>query len=259
MMVLFYFVQRPPENIRPFVYNTEHQPHKTAFLICDNQKNIVKNRQSFVWVKYLKMQAYVLFIVFLIYILLICMWYLRKFEAPPTKMDILNMFEENMEKKNIKKVECMEIFVPCFNDFDCIKPCLNGENTRCLFDQKGEGVSGSCVHKSNESIKPPQKECIKENGLAKVVENVDGILQYTCVSLYPELIDDTGNPRHWVCNNGTLNLHFDDQNSYVSCICSLPFITVWFLNSPNVPRCVHKESIKFIKDYLKPEKNEQEI
>lgn len=185
------------------------------------------------------------FCVFLIYITLTCMWFLKRFQPPPSLNQINEMFEGSALQV-FSKIDCELEFVPCFENSDCNAPCINGENSYCVHKKSKLGSIGNCMTKITEIVKKPKTECKHENGLIEVVEDVDGILQISCMSLYPELINDEGEKHEWVCHGGTFNLHLEDIKSPLSCICNEMSSTIWFKNSPSIPRCVPKNSEKFL-------------
>lgn len=189
-----------------------------------------------------------LVIVVLVYILCTSIWLLWSFEPPPSRQQTQALFSADIERLELGDVDCTQTYVPCFVNSDCHTPCTNGHEFLCVYENKIAGTNGHCARKSAGEITTKRKECTQANGLIPVMENVDGILQETCASMYPDIINNEGHTWDWVCNDGVFTMDFASAPFHMSCVCKKTFTTVWFVDSPTIPRCVHIHALGHLRN-----------
>ncbi|AAM70229.1 hypothetical protein [Phthorimaea operculella granulovirus] len=101
--------------------------------------------------------------------------------------------------------DCEQINVPCVSHDQCRDNCLG--MMRC-------NDAGFCGPGNTFVVRP--ETCDIERGLITVYTDV-GLL---CISLYRDVIDDSGQLRPYICSGGTMTINLEDGPfSIEDCVC----------------------------------------
>lgn len=117
------------------------------------------------------------------------------------------------ERHNI--IDCENVNIPCIVDDQCRDNCKGGLTMRC-----NEG--GFCS-KGINFLQP--RTCDADKGLVMVFNAVgDLVVEKVCISLYRDIIDDNGNLRSYVCENGEIAINLQEGPfSVTDCECGNGF------------------------------------
>ncbi|AKN81038.1 Per os infectivity factor 3 [Lonomia obliqua multiple nucleopolyhedrovirus] len=137
-------------------------------------------------------------------------------------------------------INCALSKLPCVTDQQCRDSCvIAGATSEFLCEQGFCNVVDALV---NAQV-PDSIKCDPNLGLVRVyAAGGDFVVAQTCISTYRDLIDDTGVPRPYLCDNGTLTLNLNTvQFSTQSCECSEGYEKLLFNQTAlarSIPVCI---------------------
>ncbi|AAS82709.1 ORF29 [Agrotis segetum granulovirus] len=149
--------------------------------------------------------------IFLIVCIIIMLWIAR------VMMNQEEMEEKRarllFEKNNILDCSNTSIHVPCVTDRQCQENCRSGILFTC--------IAGFCQVELQavDTIEPA--DCDAERGQIVVLNALDSlVVDYFCISLYRDVIEDGGNLRNYVCDGGEMYINLEEGPFQVSdCKC----------------------------------------
>lgn len=173
---------------------------------------------------------WVWYIVILCFVLYVSVWlrrYLKREYETTKQLRII------FERRNI--LDCDNVNVPCVSDDQCIDNCQGGLMMSC-------NSSGFCSRAVQFNINNPET-CDANRGMITVINALGGgAIADVCVSLYRDVVNDDGELREYVCNEGVMNLQLEDRPFDVSdCECARNYTKFTFVSGAftrPVPVCV---------------------
>ncbi|AER41464.1 PIF-3 [Epinotia aporema granulovirus] len=139
------------------------------------------------------------------------------------------------ERHNI--LDCDAIKLPCMVDEQCSENCKSGITMRC--------ENGFCATRPRYSAN--HEDCDVSRGLIMVVTALDGFaVENVCVSMYRDVVEDGGELRPYVCENGVMNLDLENGPFAVEdCTCNSGFTRFTYTSgafSRPIPVCIDNAS-----------------
>ncbi|AAN28096.1 hypothetical protein QKT50_gp111 [Rachiplusia ou multiple nucleopolyhedrovirus] len=156
--------------------------------------------------------------------------HINELEAPPLNFT----FQRN------RGIDCSLNRLPCVTDQQCRDNCVISSAANELTCQDGFcNASDALV---NAQV-PDLIECDPRLGLVHVFSaGGDFVVSQTCVSTYRDLVDDTGTPRPYLCNDGRLIMNLNTvQFSPDACECSSGYEKMLFRQTAlarTIPVCI---------------------
>lgn len=157
--------------------------------------------------------------------------------------DPMSNFLETLSTENkfrvLTSVDCSTYHLNCSTDKNCISRCASGPvSFRCHETRK------LCVPiemgKSEIDIRRPP-ECDPKRGIIAVLRphNLNNNVNWTCISLYRDFLDDYGKNMNSVCYGGTLNIDVTKRApSYLDCQCPSGTTRMVAIDEGNIPYCL---------------------
>ena len=106
----------------------------------------------------------------------------------------------SFERHNL--LDCDAVRVPCVVADQCRDNCISGALMRC---DEG-GFCGRGIQYSPQEW----EECDVSRGMIMVFNALDGLaVESLCVSMYRDIIDDDGELRPYVCENGRMSMNLE--------------------------------------------------
>jgi Per os infectivity factor 3 len=164
-------------------------------------------------------QLIFLFIIFLIVYIYMFGWirnYILEEHNAIMKLNIHPLFEFSFPRN--RGIDCALNRLPCITDDQCRDNCVIASAASELTCEQGFCNAADALVNAQS---PDLIECDPALGLMHVFAvGGDFVVSQTCVSTYRDLIDDSGSPRPYLCDNGTLSLNLHaTQFSAQSCEC----------------------------------------
>lgn len=155
---------------------------------------------------------------------------INELEAPPLNFT----FQHN------RGVDCSLNRLPCVTDQQCRDNCVISSAASELTCQDGFCNATNALLNAQA---PDLIECDPALGLLHIFSaGGDFVVSQACVSTYRDLVDDTGTPRPYLCNNGRLNMNLDTvQFSPDACECSSGYEKMLFRQTAlarTIPVCI---------------------
>lgn len=155
--------------------------------------------------------------------------------SPQTAMEIV--FDRN------GVVDCNSTRLPCVSDRQCIDNCLVQTAVGALVCD-----NGFCSNRDSSigGGRPDDFECDSALGLIKAFIASEFVVDQLCISTYRDIVDDLGEPRPYLCTNGTLDIDLvNRQFSASDCTCSWGYTKMLFNQTAlarSIPVCVPNRS-----------------
>lgn len=135
------------------------------------------------------------------------------------------------ERHNI--LDCDATKLPCIVDEQCSENCKSGITMHC--------ESGFCATRPRYSANPD--DCDASRGLIMVVTALDGFaVENVCVSMYRDVVEDGGELRPYVCENGVMKLDLEHGPFAVEdCTCNSGYTRFTYTSgafSRPIPVCI---------------------
>lgn len=157
-----------------------------------------------------------------------------------TKMSLEHPIDIVFERNGT--VDCSLTRLPCITNQQCIDNCVNrnifvGNNTM-VCDQ------GYCLTRDSQITGSSQetKECDQSLGLIRAFVASEFVVGQVCISTYRDVVDDQGQIRPYVCDNGLLDINVAERQFSVNdCICDTGYTRFIFSQTSfvrNIPVCV---------------------
>ncbi|AKN80670.1 Per os infectivity factor 3 [Perigonia lusca single nucleopolyhedrovirus] len=134
-------------------------------------------------------------------------------------------------------VDCNQTKLPCVTDRQCRDNCLLSfgeticDNGFCSL--RSPNISGG---------EDDDTRCDSSLGLMKVFLASEYVVRQMCVSLYRDIVDDNGEIRPYICDNGRLNVDFvNRQFTAEDCTCAENYTKMLFVQTAlvrSVPVCI---------------------
>ncbi|AXS67761.1 pif3 [Cryptophlebia peltastica nucleopolyhedrovirus] len=135
-------------------------------------------------------------------------------------------------------VDCNLTKLPCVTSRQCLDNCSSHNLVGSIVCDEGFCTSRDL----NVSGRPDNFECDSSLGLIKVFTASDFTVTNLCVSTYRDIIDDFGNKRPYVCDNGNLTIDLTNrQFSAADCVCDTGYTRMLFNQTAltrSVPVCI---------------------
>nr|QRN46161.1 PIF-3 [Spodoptera frugiperda multiple nucleopolyhedrovirus] len=153
---------------------------------------------------------------------------------PQTAMDIV--FDRN------GVVDCNSTRLPCISDQQC--------KDNCLIQTAIGGIAcnnGFCgTRDASFTGRPDDFECDPKLGLIKAYVASEFVVDQMCISTYRDIVDDLGEPRPYLCDNGVLDIDLiSKQFSAADCTCSSGYTKMLFNQTAlarSIPVCIPNRS-----------------
>ncbi|ABM45759.1 per os infectivity factor 3 [Spodoptera frugiperda multiple nucleopolyhedrovirus] len=153
---------------------------------------------------------------------------------PQTAMDIV--FDRN------GVVDCNSTRLPCISDQQC--------QDNCLIQTAIGGIAcnnGFCgTRDASFTGRPDDFECDPKLGLIKAYVASEFVVDQMCISTYRDIVDDLGEPRPYLCDNGVLDIDLiSKQFSAADCTCSSGYTKMLFNQTAlarSIPVCIPNRS-----------------
>lgn len=139
-------------------------------------------------------------------------------------------------------VDCNSTRLPCVSDRQCIDNCLIQTAVGALVCDNGfcgnrdSGITG----------RPDDFECDPALGLFKAFVASEFVVDQLCISTYRDIVDDFGEPRPYLCTNGTLDIDLANrQFTAADCTCSSGYTKMLFNQTAlarSIPVCIPNRS-----------------
>jgi Per os infectivity factor 3 len=136
-------------------------------------------------------------------------------------------------------VDCNTTHLPCVSDRQCADNCSFQNAMSSMVC-----VEGYCSTRDTVGSGPDQIEifCDPNKGLFKAFIASEFVVNQICISLYRDIVDDTGEIRPYVCESGRLNLFLTQRQFSVNdCSCNFGFTRMLFQQTGlvrTIPVCV---------------------
>ena len=150
------------------------------------------------------------------------------------------LFEFSFQRN--RGLDCTLNRLPCVTNQQCRDNCVIASAASELSCQQGFcNATTDSLATSPDS--PSEIECDPALGLVRVfAAGGDFVVAQTCVSTHRDLVDDTGTPRPYLCDNGNLTLDLTTvQFSTQSCECSSGYTRMMFRQTAlarTIPVCI---------------------
>ncbi|AKS25369.1 pif-3 [Clostera anastomosis granulovirus B] len=164
---------------------------------------------------------WVWFVLILCFVLLVSVWMRRylKHQYETTKQ-----IRIAFERRNI--LDCDAVNVPCVSNDQCVDNCRGGLMMSC-------NSSGFCSRALQATINDPET-CDANRGMIAVINALGSggvISDSVCVSLYRDVVDDSGELREYVCDGGNMDLQLETRPFDVSdCECAPNYTKFTFVS-----------------------------
>ncbi|ABY65828.1 ac115-like protein [Orgyia leucostigma nucleopolyhedrovirus] len=139
-------------------------------------------------------------------------------------------------------VDCAHTKLPCVTDRQCVDNCAiqNAVGTMVCDE-------GFCSNRDAQvSGRPDDFECDSALGLIKVFVASEFVVNQLCISTYRDIVDDSGQRRPYVCDDGVLDLDLANrQFTADDCVCDTGYTKMIFNQTAlvrSVPVCVPNSS-----------------
>lgn len=137
--------------------------------------------------------------------------------------------------------DCALNRLPCVTDQQCRDNCIVASAATNLTCNSGFCSATNAL--TEAQVPDSEIDCDPALGLMRVyAAGGDFVVAQTCVSTYRDLVDDTGAPRPYLCNNGTLRLNLDTtQFTSNACTCASGYNKLLFRQTAlarAVPVCI---------------------
>ncbi|QAT90333.1 PIF-3 [Spodoptera exempta nucleopolyhedrovirus] len=191
------------------------------------------------------------FIVLLLVLFIVCYYVMRTINVFNQNEQLFTL-RANLDPKSAMDlvfdrngvVDCNNTRLPCLSDNQCIDNCLIQNAVGALVCD-----NGFCNIRNNSLTNRPEDDemdCDSSLGLIKVFVASEFVVDQMCVSTYRDIIDDMGQVRPYVCENGKLDIDLvTRQFSANDCTCNEGFTKMIFnqtaLARP-IPVCVPNRS-----------------
>nr|AJA91666.1 per os infectivity factor 3 [Adoxophyes orana granulovirus] len=135
-------------------------------------------------------------------------------------------------------MDCESTPIPCISHEQCIDSCKNGLSMRC---NEGGFCDKGFVQVNND------QDCDQSKGLIEVFAAVGEFgVNKSCVSIFRDIIDDQGNLRPYICENGVMEINLEnDMFDVNNCICNMNYVKYIYTQgaySRPLPVCIPKNS-----------------
>ncbi|ANF29681.1 pif3 [Catopsilia pomona nucleopolyhedrovirus] len=152
----------------------------------------------------------------------------------------------NFSYQRNRAVNCELNRLPCVTDQQCRDNCVIASAASQLSCREGfcNAFGNSIVSDDDENDDNAATiNCDPALGLMRVYSaGGDFVVAQTCVSTYRDIVDDTGTPRPYVCDNGRLDLNLNTvQFSLQSCECASGYVKMAFRQTAlarTIPICI---------------------
>ncbi|UXX41835.1 pif-3 [Psilogramma increta granulovirus] len=166
----------------------------------------------------------------LCFVLCVCVWMRRHLQR---HFETSKQIRIAFERRNI--LDCDNVNVPCVSDDQCVDNCQGGLLMTC-------NMSGFCSRaiQMNDNL----QLCDANRGMITVINALGGgiVADNVCVSLYRDVVDDNGELREYVCENGVMDLRLEERPFNVSdCECAPNYTKFTYVSGAftrPVPVCV---------------------
>ncbi|AIZ48611.1 pif-3 [Agrotis segetum nucleopolyhedrovirus B] len=150
--------------------------------------------------------------------------------APNSVMDLV--FDRN------GVVDCTSTRLPCVTDRQCMDNCTVQNAVGALVCD-----NGFCANRdASLNGRPDDFECDISLGLIKVYVASEFVVDQLCISTYRDIVDDFGEPRPYLCENGTLDIDLvNRQFTAADCTCSYGYTKMLFNQTAlarSIPVCI---------------------
>ncbi|ACI28761.1 agip59 [Agrotis ipsilon multiple nucleopolyhedrovirus] len=150
--------------------------------------------------------------------------------APTSAMDLV--FDRN------GVVDCTSTRLPCVTDRQCMDNCAVQNAVGALVCD-----NGFCANRdASLNGRPDDFECDISIGLIKVYVASEFVVDQLCISTYRDIVDDFGEPRPYLCENGTLDIDLvNRQFTAADCTCSSGYTKMLFNQTAlarSIPVCI---------------------
>ncbi|QNV47797.1 per os infectivity factor-3 [Alphabaculovirus altersperidaniae] len=141
-------------------------------------------------------------------------------------------------------VDCNNTRLPCVSDRQCIDNCLVQTAVGAMVCD-----NGFCGNRDNDiagSSRPDDFECDSAIGLIKAFVASEFVVDQLCISTYRDIVDDFGQPRPYLCGNGSLDIDLvNRQFTAADCTCSDGYTKMLFNQTAlarSIPVCIPNRS-----------------
>lgn len=146
----------------------------------------------------------------------------------------------NFAFRRNRGVDCALNRLPCVTDQQCRDNCVIASAASELSCQEGFCNATDALVNAEA---PDLIECDPALGLVRIFSAAgDFVVAQTCVSTFRDLVDDTGTPRPYLCDNGRLTFDLNAvQFSMESCECMANYEKMMFRQTAlarTIPVCI---------------------
>lgn len=140
-------------------------------------------------------------------------------------------------------VDCIHTRLPCVTDRQCRDNCSlqNAVGGTVCFE-------GFCSSQDlNVANRPDDFVCDPRLGLINVFVASEFVMDQICISLYRDVVDDLGEPRPYLCDNGVLDLDLASRQFTANdCTCAARYTKMLFNQTAlarTIPVCIPDAAI----------------